>query len=121
MSSHTIEDLTSCILDFQANMMRVTYRMKITLVEPQLEDSHAAALKYIWASSRVDEEVINVDIYKWRKIGLDSEDVTQEFREVGVLGLQCLVRGVGLVGVDGLLRWLCRDNLWRRTPTIGPR
>lgn len=91
MSSHTIEDLTSCILDFQANMMRIMYRMKVTLVEPQLEDSHAAALKYIWSSSKVDEEVINVDIYKWRKIGLDGEDPTQEFREVGVLGLQCLV------------------------------
>ncbi|KAH9926950.1 ELMO/CED-12 family-domain-containing protein [Fomitopsis serialis] len=90
MSSHTIEDLTSCILDFQANMMRVTDRMKTTPVWPDTEDSHAAALKYIWTSSKVDEEVINVDIYKWRKIGLDSEDISQEFHEVGLLGLQCL-------------------------------
>lgn len=90
MSSHTIEDLTSCILDFQANMMRVTYRQKMTLVEPDFDEVHNAALKYIWSNSKINEESYGPDILKWRKLGFDSEDITQEFREVGLLGLQCL-------------------------------
>lgn len=92
MSSHTIEDLTSCILDFQANIIRVTYRKKTTLVEPDVEVSHASALKQIWSASKLTE---SPDAYgenlKWRKLGFDSENLTQEFGEVGVLGLDCLV------------------------------
>ena len=34
MSSHTIEDLTSSILDSHANMVRVVYRLKATAVDP---------------------------------------------------------------------------------------
>ncbi|CCL98594.1 uncharacterized protein FIBRA_00596 [Fibroporia radiculosa] len=90
MSSHTIEDLTSCILDFQANMMRVTYKEKTTPVEPEIEESHAAILKYIWSSSRISEDTSEVEVWRWRKLGFDSEDLTQEFRQVGLLGLHCL-------------------------------
>jgi len=91
MSSHTIEDLTSCILDFQANMIRVTYRKKITLVEPEVEPSHMATLKVIWASTKLEEGVDDRgQVLKWRKLGFDSEDIEQEFSEVGVLGLECL-------------------------------
>ena len=93
MSSHTIEDLTSCILDFQANMVRVTYRKKNTVVEPELVPGHAALLDYIWTNSKVQEEPApEGGTIKWRKLGFDSEDLTQEFGEVGVLGLDCLVR-----------------------------
>lgn len=92
MSSHTIEDLTSCILDFQANMVRVTYRRKVTMVEPESEPEHAASLNYIWINSKVPEEPDGEGgIFKWRKLGCDTEDLAQEFREVGVLGLDCLV------------------------------
>ncbi|KAF8966320.1 ELMO/CED-12 family-domain-containing protein [Flammula alnicola] len=94
MSLHTIEDLTSC-MDFQANMVRVTYRKKTTLVDPEIDELHAAALKAIWACSKLDEEVDpNGHILKWRKLGFDTEDIVQEFSEVGVLGLECLKKFV---------------------------
>ena|ERR1700722_15386356 len=92
MSSHTIEDLTSCILDFQANMVRVTYRKKITLVEPDHDPSHRLALEYIWANANLTEELdIHGSVVKWRKLGFESEDLVHEFGDVGVLGLDCLV------------------------------
>ncbi|KAI0091646.1 ELMO/CED-12 family-domain-containing protein [Irpex rosettiformis] len=91
MSSHTIEDLTSCILDFQANMVRVTYRRKTTIVEPEEEPEHAAALNYVWLNSKVREEVdAEGEAVKWRLLGCQTEDLAQEFGEVGVLGLDCL-------------------------------
>ncbi|KAI0794191.1 ELMO/CED-12 family-domain-containing protein [Fomes fomentarius] len=91
MSSHTIEDLTSCILDFQANMVRVTFRKKTTLVEPDFEPLHSSAMQFIWENSRLQEEREDaVTLIKWRKLGFDTEDIGHEFREVGVLGLDCL-------------------------------
>ncbi|THG99143.1 hypothetical protein EW026_g3135 [Hermanssonia centrifuga] len=91
MSSHIIEDLTSCILDFQANMVRVTYRKKTTIVEPDIEPGHTASLDYTWTSSRAREEPdVEGGTIKWRKLGFDSEDLMQEFAEVGMLGLDCL-------------------------------
>lgn len=92
MSSHTIEDLTSCILDFQANMVRVTYRRKVTVVEPEDEPEHATALSYIWVNSKVKEAIdLESGVVKWRLLGCQTEDLAQEFGEVGVLGLDCLV------------------------------
>ena len=91
MSSHTIEDLTSSILDFQANMIRVTYRRKTHFVDPATEPSHLLALEYIWDASKLTEEEQPDGPYKWRKLGFLSEDLTREFAEVGVLGLDCLV------------------------------
>ncbi|KAI0741714.1 ELMO/CED-12 family-domain-containing protein [Daedaleopsis nitida] len=91
MSSHTIEDLTSCILDFQANMVRVTFRKKTTLVEPDFEPLHSAALQFIWEQSKLQEDREDpVTLIKWRKLGFETEDIGHEFREVGVLGLDCL-------------------------------
>lgn len=91
MSSHTQEDLTSCILDFQANILRVTHQKKITPVDPLIEPSHAADLKYIWESASLEEEVDSEGhTFKWRKLGFDTEDIEQEFSEVGVLGLECM-------------------------------
>jgi len=92
MSSHTIEDLTSSILDFQANMIRVTYRRKTQFVDPVRDPSHLSALEYIWDASKLTEEQQADGPYKWRKLGFMTEDITQEFAEVGVLGLDCLVR-----------------------------
>lgn len=92
MSSHTIEDLTSCILDFQANIIRVTYRKKTALVEPDIEPIQAGILKQIWNASKLTESPDeNGNNLKWRKLGFESEDLTKEFGEVGVLGLDCLV------------------------------
>ena len=119
MSSHTIEDLTSCILDFQANMVRVTYRKKITAVEPEFEPGHSASLTYIWTNSKVREEPDGEGgTIKWRKLGFDSEDLSQDFREVGVLGLDCLVSAVftpplrwqQVVLICAILETLCRTR-----------
>jgi len=91
MSLHTIEDLTSCILDFQANIVRVSYRKKTTIVNPD-HPAHQAALDYIWMSGKLQEEGdLHGNVLKWRKLGFDSEDIVNEFGDVGVLGLDCLV------------------------------
>lgn len=103
MSSHTIEDLTSCILDFQSNMVRVTYRRKSTVVEADEEPEHAASLNYIWQNSRVREDFgEDGSILKWRLLGCDTEDLAQEFGEVGVLGLDCLVSLRQFAGLDAV-------------------
>ncbi|KAH7890792.1 ELMO/CED-12 family-domain-containing protein [Phlebopus sp. FC_14] len=91
MSSH-VEDLTSCVLDFQANIVRVTYRKKTTLVEPEVEPTHASALQYVWDTSKLLQEVdASGHTLKWRKLGFDTENIIEEFQDVGVLGLDCLV------------------------------
>ena len=92
MSSHTVEDLTSCVLDFQGNMARVIYRKKTTLVEPDVEETHAAALDYVWTNSRLQVETApDRTALKWRQLGFASENLSHEFSEAGVLGLDCLV------------------------------
>jgi engulfment/cell motility protein 1 len=92
MSLNTIEDLTSCVLDFQANMIRVTYHKKITSVDPDTEEAHAAALAAIWKHSGLEEEIdANGQVIKWRRLGFETEDIIQAFKDVGVLGLECLV------------------------------
>jgi len=93
MSSHTSEDLTSCILDFQANMVRVTYQKKRSFVDYHFNLSHKADLDYIWLkSSLMEQPDIDDTTWKWRLIGFNTEDLEQEFDAVGVLGLDCLVR-----------------------------
>jgi engulfment/cell motility protein 1 len=95
MNSHTIEDLTSCVLDFQGNMARVIYRKKTTLVEPDVEETHAASLDYIWTNSSLQAETApDGTTLKWRQLGFASENLSHEFNETGVLGLDCLVSSV---------------------------
>jgi engulfment/cell motility protein 1 len=95
MSSHNIDDLTSSILDFQANIVRVTYRKKSTLVEPEVEPLHESALEYIWSSSKVQEgRDADGKVLKWRKLGFSDENLVSEFQEVGELGLDCMVSTV---------------------------
>jgi hypothetical protein len=92
MNSHTIEDLTSCVLDFQGNMARVIYRKKTTLVEPDVEETHAASLDYIWTNSSLQVETVpDGTTLKWRQLGFASENLSHEFNETGILGLDCLV------------------------------
>jgi engulfment/cell motility protein 1 len=92
-----MEDLTSCILDFQANIIRVTYRKKTTLVDLENEPKHIEALDYIWKNSKLSAEDAISDTdeqghaVKWRKLGFDSEDIEKEFDNGGVLALDCLV------------------------------
>lgn len=97
MSLHNIDDLTSC-MDFQANIVRVTYRKKITLVDPEEDEKHAAILQCLWEATKLKEDVdATGQVLKWRKIGFDTEDILEEFSEVGVLGLECLVSEMTLV------------------------
>lgn len=98
MSSHMVEDLTSCVLDFQGNLARVTYRKKTTLVDPDHEEAHARALQYIWERSKLKTEWDGEGgLIRWRKLGFDSENLSREFGEVGVLGLDCMVRSISLL------------------------
>ncbi|KAG5353825.1 hypothetical protein C0989_001942 [Termitomyces sp. Mn162] len=77
-----------------ADTAMAQYR-KTTLVDPEVEPSHAAALAYIWASSKLDEETDEQgNLLKWRKLGFENENMVQEFSEVGVLGLDCLKKFV---------------------------
>ncbi|KAJ3823203.1 ELMO/CED-12 family-domain-containing protein [Lentinula raphanica] len=93
MSQHTMEDLTSSILDFQANMLRVIYRKKSTPVNMETHPAHEADLTFIWNHSKLETEVDeHGEQLKWRKLGFDSEDIETEFNDVGVLGLECLKR-----------------------------
>lgn len=92
MSSHTFEDLTSSILDFQAHFIRVIFRKKTSLVDPDQDLKHKAALDYIWSTAKMQQsQDESGEMYKWRKLGFDTEDVLEEFRDVGVLGLECMV------------------------------
>jgi engulfment and cell motility protein 1 len=92
MSSLTIEDLTSTILDFQANMVRLCYRQKTTLVEPEAERTQANTLDYVWKAAKLSEGVDSEgNVMRWRTLGFESEDLGREFGGVGVLGVQCFV------------------------------
>lgn len=113
MSSHTIEDLTSSILDFQANMVRVVYRRKTMHVDPENGEAQAV-LTMIWRASKVDETPLEaygsprVDPLmspqlnghpkvlpglegRWWKLGFGSDDLRAEFKIGGMLALDCLV------------------------------
>lgn len=108
MSSHVIDDLKSSILDFQANEVRIAFRKKTEPVDPFTNPAHTNALRDVWSASGLEESFPGEDeeflrsvgaglegeeesLMRWRKVGFESEDLTQEFAEVGVLGLDCLV------------------------------
>ena len=92
MSSHVIEDLTSSILDFQASEVRFVLRKKHEPVDPLENPKHYELLRYIWQSSKLEaDSEEGGELLKWRKLGFETEDVTHEFMNVGVLGLECLV------------------------------
>lgn len=96
MSLHELEDLVSCILDFQANMLRVTHKKKMTPVDPDAYPSQAASLEEIWDMANLDLAVDEGgEICKWRSLGFETEDMLHEFHESGVLGLECLVGVLG--------------------------
>jgi engulfment/cell motility protein 1 len=98
MSLAEIEELTSCILDFQANIVNVTIKKKDTLVDPDADATHALAMKSIWDVSRLEEEYDeHGQVLKWRKLGFETEEIPYEFRDTGLLGLECLVSAAGSI------------------------
>lgn len=135
------EDLTSSILDFQANYVRLIHKRKTTLVDMDNE-AHRNVLGFLWSGARTvegreggmngvgghgmngysvngmngagggrggggnswgergsdesgggggDGGGYSEGVIKWRLLGFESEDVTEEFGDVGMLGLDCLV------------------------------
>jgi len=113
MSSHSIEDSTPSILDFQANMVRVASRRKNAPLTPE-RDEVQALLNMIWRVSKVDETPL--EMYGsprveplmtpqlnghpkvlaplegwWWKLGFGSDDRRAEFKIGGMLALDCLV------------------------------
>ena len=122
MNSHTIEDLTSCVLDFQGNMARVIYRKKTTLVEPDVEETHAASLDYIWTNSSLQVETApDGTPLKWRQLGFASENLSHEFSETGVLGLDCLVSFAIWKKIVPLTRSAKRNISCKVTQTFSPK
>lgn len=97
MSLHELEDLISSILDFQANIVRVTHRKKTTPVDPENELAHAQILQEIWEASKLEVEEVDEDgePIQWRRLGFESEDLQFEFQDSGLLGLECLVSANG--------------------------
>ena len=74
-------------------MIRITFRKKTTQVQPAEKQTHANALGYIWTNSKLSEERDEQgNVLKWRQLGFSTEDLTQEFVDVGALGLDSLVR-----------------------------
>lgn len=104
MSSHVIDELRSSILDFQANEVRFILRRKLEPVDALNSMDNYNALRHIWEASKLEEERRGEEIYKWRKLGFDSEDIGQEFAHVGVLGLDCLVSPKMISCLDVTLR-----------------
>lgn len=112
MSSASLDELASSILEFQANTVRITYRRKISPVDPDVPKVHDA-LDFIWQCARIEDNThvdgdslivgggngglgvtrgIRMNAEKWVKIGFGTEHIRQEFARVGILGLDCLVR-----------------------------
>lgn len=104
MSSHVIDELRSSILDFQANEVRFILRRKLEPVDALNSMDNYNALRHIWQAGKLEEERRGEEIYKWRKLGFDSEDIGQEFANVGVLGLDCLVSSKGISYLNVTLR-----------------
>ncbi|KAF8311367.1 hypothetical protein DL93DRAFT_2149672 [Clavulina sp. PMI_390] len=106
MSNASVEELSSSILDFQANMIRLAYRHKISPVDPEMVKVQHM-LDFIWTASQVDEHEHvsgkSRDISEslpglhdhWIKIGFNSEHIRAEFARVGMLGLDCLYSFAG--------------------------
>lgn len=107
-----MEDLTSSVLEFQANLMSLAYRRKTTPVDPE-SPTVKKALDLIWNAGRPrpksmslrhhganssragDEyslyEAEDISNDRWVKLGFESENIRSEFARVGLLGLDCLV------------------------------
>ena len=97
-------------------MIRVTHRRKTHFIDPAREPSHLAALEYIWDASKLTEEQHPDGPYKWRKLGFLTEDVGREFVDVGVLGLDCLVRFPSLCFLLGKLTYHFKKHFACKDP-----
>lgn len=111
MESHRSEEISSCILEYQNNVVRVLHRRLRSAVTAS-DKRHVAALTFIWRQAKITEEIIqpppredqNTHMSpnlsgrrlapstvknKWRRLGFANENVAKDFLSTGWLGLEC--------------------------------
>lgn len=116
MDSHRGEELSTSILEYQSNVVRVLHRRLRTAVTPT-DKRHVTALTYLWRQASITEEVVppaedpvavasattptsaatlkrsssagTATKYKWRRLGFTNENVAKDFAATGWLGLEC--------------------------------
>ncbi|KAK0540293.1 hypothetical protein OC835_000744 [Tilletia horrida] len=103
MDSNRGDELSTSILEYQNNYIRMTRQRLRTTVTPA-DKRHVSALSYIWLQANLSDTA-NVppspgdrtsigpgtagSKMKWRKLGFNSENVAKEFVQAGLLGLEC--------------------------------
>jgi len=74
-------------------------------------------LKQIWSASKLTETSDeNEESLKWRKLGFDTENLTREFGDVGVLGLDCLVCNSSVYVFVPNFFWFLQRNFAQNDP-----
>lgn len=98
MDSNRGEELTSSILEYQINVIRVAHHRLRTSVTPT-DKRHVSALSYLWLQARIPETTTaegstqsfggTAQKFKWRRLGFEHENVAKDFVRTGWLGLEC--------------------------------
>lgn len=92
MDSNRGDELSSSILEYQINVIRVAHHRLRTAVT-STDKRHVSALSYMWLQSRISELSVEENgetvKYKWRRLGFESENVAKDFIRTGWLGLEC--------------------------------
>jgi hypothetical protein len=93
MDSNRNDELSSSILEYQMNVIRVAHHRMHTAVT-SADKRHIAALSYIWLQARISETTLEtedggVTKCKWRRLGFENENVAKDFARTGWLGLEC--------------------------------
>ena len=63
MSLNTIEDITSSSLDFQVNIVCVTFYQKTTVIYPELDFTQDVTIQFILLSSKLPELFEKGEVY----------------------------------------------------------
>ncbi|KAK0555177.1 hypothetical protein OC846_001057 [Tilletia horrida] len=101
MDSNRGDELSTSILEYQNNYIRMTRQKLRTAVTPA-DKRHVSALSYIWLQAKLSDAATfptspgdrssvgtTGTKMKWRKLGFYSENVAKEFAQTGLLGLEC--------------------------------
>jgi engulfment/cell motility protein 1 len=100
------------IFNYQARWTSILQRKRLTSVRPSRNPVHQKMLAEIWEIAGLGRGIRDLDT--WRRLGLgDGSEVdrgegeTGLFRDVGELGLQCLVSLLEVYRADGLALVCC--------------
>ncbi|KAE8207041.1 hypothetical protein CF335_g1434 [Tilletia laevis] len=101
MDSNRGDELSTSILEYQNNYIRMARQRLRTTVTPA-DKRHVSALSYIWLQANLSDTANfpsspgdrssmggGGSKMKWRKLGFYSENVAKEFAQTGLLGLEC--------------------------------